>query len=54
MRDIVRYMADFPDEHHYPREELLFERLVRRDPGAVEIVRGLMSPRAFAAKWQGS
>jgi hemerythrin-like domain-containing protein len=46
MRDIVRYMADFPDEHHHPREELLFERLVRRDAGSVEIVRGLEAGHA--------
>ncbi len=54
MRDIVRYMANFPDEHHHLRQQLLFERLVRRDPDSVEIVRGLMSQRAFAAKWQDS
>ncbi len=46
MQDIVRYMADFPDEYHHPREELLFERLVRRDPGSVEIVRVLEAGHA--------
>jgi hemerythrin-like domain-containing protein len=31
-RDIVHYMAHYPDEFHHPREELLFDRLVDRDP----------------------
>jgi len=32
MQDIVHYMASFPDEYHHPREDLVFERLVSRDP----------------------
>jgi hemerythrin-like domain-containing protein len=32
MFDIVHYMASFPDEYHHPREDLVFERLVKRDP----------------------
>ena len=42
MHDVVRYMASFPDEYHHPREDLVFERLVARDPEARPIVEELL------------
>ena len=42
MHDIVRYMASFPDEYHHPREDLVFDRLVARDPEARPIVEELL------------
>lgn len=33
LHDMIRYMADYPDAFHHPRENLLFGRLVVRDPG---------------------
>jgi hemerythrin-like domain-containing protein len=42
MQDIVHYMASFPDEYHHPREDLVFERLVMRDPQAKPAVEELL------------
>lgn len=42
MHDVVRYMASFPDEYHHPREDLVFERLVARDPEARPLVEELL------------
>lgn len=42
MRDIARYMANFPDEYHHPREDLLFARLVARDAGSRDAVEQLL------------
>jgi hemerythrin-like domain-containing protein len=38
MLDIARYMSEYPDEHHHPREDLLFERLASRDPDSREVI----------------
>ncbi|MDH3336743.1 MAG: hemerythrin domain-containing protein [Gammaproteobacteria bacterium] len=32
MQDIVRYMHEYPDTEHHPTEDLMFEKLVRRNP----------------------
>jgi hemerythrin-like domain-containing protein len=32
LRDVVGYLHDYPDEVHHPTENLLFERVVRRNP----------------------
>lgn len=32
LRDIVHYMHEYPDVAHHPTEDLMFERLVRRNP----------------------
>lgn len=42
MHDIVHYMASFPDEYHHPREDLVFDRLVSRDPEARPLVEELL------------
>lgn len=42
LHDIVHYMANFPDEFHHPREDLVFERLVARDAAAGKPVQGLL------------
>ena len=34
MQDIVRYLHDYPDKVHHPTEDLMFDKLVRRDPGS--------------------
>ncbi len=41
VRDIVKYLNDFPDEYHHPREDLLFQILSQRDPGSHEVIRQL-------------
>jgi len=32
MQDIVRYLHEYPDTVHHPTEDLLFDKLVRREP----------------------
>jgi hemerythrin-like domain-containing protein len=39
MYDIVRYMHAYPDAVHHPTEDLMFEKLVMRDPPMKNIVR---------------
>ena len=34
MQDIVRYLHDYPDKVHHPTEDLLFDKLIRREPDA--------------------
>ena len=36
MHDIMRYMRNYPDFAHHPKEELMFERLIQHDEGARE------------------
>jgi hemerythrin-like domain-containing protein len=43
LRDIVRYMHEYPDIAHHPTEDLMFERLVRRNPKMRENVDRLLS-----------
>ena len=33
MQDIVRYMHEYPDTEHHPTEDLMFDKLVQRNPG---------------------
>ena len=42
LRDIVRYMHEYPDIAHHPTEDLMFERLVRRNPRMKENVDRLL------------
>jgi hemerythrin-like domain-containing protein len=41
LRDIVGYLHDYPDSVHHPTENLLFEILLRREPGKRQAVAGL-------------
>ena len=38
MQAIVRYLNDFPDEFHHPREDLLFDILGQREPASRETI----------------
>jgi hemerythrin-like domain-containing protein len=33
LRDVVYYLHHYADRYHHPREDVAFERLVKRDPG---------------------
>ncbi len=33
LQDIMRYLTEYPDQFHHPKENLIFARLVIRDPG---------------------
>lgn len=32
LRDIVDYFARYPDQYHHPREDMLFNNMLERDP----------------------
>lgn len=34
MYGVMRYMTQYPDRFHHPKEDLLFEKVVQRDPSA--------------------
>ena len=34
LQDIMRYMTQYPDRFHHPKEDVVFAQLVKRDPGA--------------------
>jgi hemerythrin-like domain-containing protein len=42
VQDIARYMHEYPDVVHHPTEDILFERLVLRDPTAKKDVDRLL------------
>ncbi|HUL10233.1 MAG TPA: hemerythrin domain-containing protein [Candidatus Acidoferrum sp.] len=43
LRLIAEYSLHYPDLVHHPKENLIFERLVVRDPGAAEVVGDLIA-----------
>ena len=34
LQDIMRYMTQYPDRFHHPKEDLIFVQLLKREPGA--------------------
>ncbi len=38
LHDIIKFILDYFDRYHHPKEDLLFETLLARDPDAVEMV----------------
>lgn len=38
MHGVMRYMTQFPDRYHHPKEDLLFDKVVLRDPAAAASV----------------
>ena len=34
LQDIMRYMTQYPDRFHHPKDDVVFAQLVKRDPGA--------------------
>lgn len=38
VRGVIDYCLSFPDLHHHPKEDLVFDRLRRRDPSAAGAV----------------
>lgn len=41
MHGVMRYMTRFPDRYHHPKEDLLFDKVLARDPAAAEPVEQL-------------
>ncbi len=42
MQDIMRYMAQYPDRLHHPKEDLIFVQLLKREPGVRDDVEDLL------------
>ncbi|MGF1613300.1 MAG: hemerythrin domain-containing protein [Gammaproteobacteria bacterium] len=42
MMDIMQYMSHYPDLFHHPREDLIFGKLVERDPSTRLVVNELL------------
>ncbi|VUX55852.1 putative Hemerythrin HHE cation binding domain protein [uncultured Woeseiaceae bacterium] len=42
LQDIMRYMTQYPDLFHHPKEELIFAQLLKREPGARAVVNELL------------
>lgn len=50
MQDIVRYMHDYSDTVHHPTEDLMFDKLVRRNPAREKDVARLRREHGFLDK----
>ncbi len=54
LRDIVWYLHDYPDRVHHPTENLLFEKMLQRDPSRKKTVTGLRRDhKAVAVETRG-
>lgn len=42
MHGVMRYMTQYPDRYHHPKEDLVFEKIVLRDPPSRTKVRELL------------
>lgn len=50
LRTVVYYLRHFPDRFHHPREDIAFERLVKRDPQLqLELARRMQEHVVIAA-----
>ncbi|NIR30929.1 MAG: hypothetical protein GWN84_16760 [Gammaproteobacteria bacterium] len=50
MLDVMRYMTDYPDLFHHPREDLVLQRLVKRDPTAREAAHEILEEHQVIAE----
>lgn len=53
MRDLMHYMAHYPDKFHHPREDLIFQRVVQLDPGTAETIDHLVEEHRILAEKGG-
>jgi len=42
LQDVMRYMTQYPDRIHHPKEDLIFVQLLKREPGACADVDNLL------------
>ena len=47
MRDVMRYMGEHSDRFHHPKEDLIFARLLKRDPNVRADVDELIQEHVF-------
>jgi len=50
MQDIVRYMHDYSDQVHHPTEDLMFDKLVLRDPARKKDIARLRREHVYLDK----
>jgi hemerythrin-like domain-containing protein len=50
MMDIMQYMSHYPDLFHHPKEDLIFKRLIERDPSARLVVKDLIQKHKVLAE----
>lgn len=50
MRDLMRYMAEYPDVFHHPTEDVVFRRLVEVHPAAAPMVDELLREHRVLAE----
>lgn len=50
---VLHYCRTYPDLHHHPREDMVFDRLKQRDPEAVATIGDLRSEHAKLAALTG-
>ena len=43
LQELLQYLAEYPEDYHHPREDLMFDRLREVDPGSVRIIDRLLS-----------
>jgi hemerythrin-like domain-containing protein len=41
VRSVMHYMTEYPDAYHHPREDAMFVRLAKRDPGLRKCIAGI-------------
>ena len=46
LRAVLRYLNNYPDLLHHPKEDLVYRRLLRRDPDATALVRDILREHA--------
>ncbi len=50
MQDIIRYMAQYSDRFHHPKEDLIFARLLKHDTGVRAEVEALIEEHILIAQ----
>ncbi len=50
LEDVMHYMVHYADEYHHAKEDLLFERLVARNPASHDVIDRLKSEHAELAR----
>lgn len=50
LKDVIDYTLAYPDLYHHPKEDLVYEKLLARDPGAVDLVGDLKAEHAWLAE----
>ena len=43
LHGIMRYMTEYPDQFHHPKEDLIFAQVLKREPGARDDVEDLLA-----------